>query len=535
MTTRRVTLICIGTISACLLWSCAAAPPETDYRLGERKHTACQAVAVAPTKSYFAAQCDVLVKEDMGGRDYDETVEIISIPQGQLINKTILNRIEEGSGPNKTLAEIEFSPDGSKLAVTTGSGIFRVLDAETLEAFGLPRTPAQKASTLSYAADGEHLAVAFDASTPKQTSHVAIYHVADLQEVQRLVIDSADSILALAFSNDSSKLAVASAEQAAGWARVYDWATGYPIEAIRHKSPVTSVLFSGDDSELLTLAADLKVFDLEHLGGEDGTYRPSSSVMASPGIWAMQQTEVPAEFAHAKPLPRMKLSPDSRFLAVADATDAVNLFVLDPLEYRCGSGVAQSMEGVGYSGVMSAIASLSPYPSDLDWLPDSSLIVASFALGGLQLVGAECVRDDYIDFCEGLRIEQGNHEVELTEEALTELVKEMDRAFFGSGLFERGDLVSASYRVTGHEERNTFLLFFSASGRAKAAVSADFFDAKGEALMSAKAASSADYDPTIDTLGEGMSAGNRLAFRRLSENLAKQAAIRFGCRPDQTR
>jgi len=529
---RSAALTVIGTVSACCLVSCASAPPETDYRLGERQHTACHAVAVAPDQSYFAALCDVLVKEDMGGRDYNETLEIIGIPHGHLVNKTILNLVEGGVGPIKTLAEIEFSPDGSILAVATGTGIFRVLETKSLEPLGFLQTTRQKASALSFSADGEFLAVAFDLSMQDQASYVAIYRAADMQEIQRLFIATADAILSLAFSNDAKKLAVATAEQAAGWVHVYAWESDYRIDAIPHKYPVTSVLFSDEASELLTLSDDLKVFRLEQVAGEDPRYRQSSSLMAVPGLWALQETEVPIKLAVAKPLPRMKISPGGRFLAVADAEDRINLIALDPLERRCASGVAQYQPTDPYGALM--IAALNPYPSDLAWSPDESLIVASFARSGLQLAGAECVRGDRVDLCAGLRIEAGIHTVEVTAEAATKLAEEMERAFFGGGLFGRGDLVSVRYRVTEYKERNTAAWIFTGFGKGKAAVSAEFFDAAGTLLLAAQADSKSNFNPEVDTFGEGMRADDRLAFRRVSEEFAAHAAMRFGCMADRT-
>jgi hypothetical protein len=228
----------------------------------------------------------------------------------------------------------------------------------------------------------------------------------------------------------------------------------------------------------------------------------------------------------------MKISPSGRFLAVADVEDKINLVALDSLERRCESGVAQSRSAEWYGGLM--IDALNPYPSDLAWLPDESLIVASFARSGLQLTGAECVRDDHVDLCTGLRIEPGIHEVEVTEEAATKLAEEMERAFFGDDLFGRGDLVSVRYRVTGYKKRNTAAWLLTGFGMGKAAVSAEFFDAAGALLLTTQADGKSSYDPEVDTLGEGMMADDRLAFRRVSEELATHAATRFGCRADRT-
>jgi Planctomycete cytochrome C/WD domain, G-beta repeat len=152
---------------------------------------------------------------------------------------------------------LAWSPDGSLLA---SSGYHEVLLWNAADGTLVRRITnvAERVYDIDFSPDGQRIAVA--AGTPAQIGEAKIFTVAEGQLLADLVATD-DSVFAVAFSPDGSRLASAGADRTV---RIYDASTGEQQHSIEdHADWVMDIAWSPDGAKLASASRDKtsKVFD----------------------------------------------------------------------------------------------------------------------------------------------------------------------------------------------------------------------------------------------------------------------------------
>ncbi|HUG20591.1 MAG TPA: c-type cytochrome domain-containing protein [Planctomycetaceae bacterium] len=181
-------------------------------------------------------------------------------PAAQLIE--IMPKFPQPPAPEQyrvtfAVTALAFSPDGKILA---SSGYHEVLlwnvdNGELVRRIG---NVAERTYDIEFSPDGQRIAVA--AGTPGQIGEAKIFNVADGTLLADLV-RTADSVFAIAFSPDGTRLAIGCADRSI---RVYD-SVSYEQQVLieDHADWVTDIAWSNDGTKLASASRDKtsKVFD----------------------------------------------------------------------------------------------------------------------------------------------------------------------------------------------------------------------------------------------------------------------------------
>lgn len=208
---------------------------------------------------------DPLTKEELATiKKWIDTGAVLDAgvsPSAELI--TIMPKLPQPQPPEKyrvtvPVTALAFSPDGALLA---SSGYHEVLiwNPENGQLVRRISNLAERIYDIDYSPDGQKIAVA--AGTPAQIGEVKLFQAADGKLLADL-IRTGDSVFAVAFSPDGTKLACACADRSI---RVYDVATLKEILTIEdHADWVIDVAWSPDGTKLASASRDKtsKVFDV---------------------------------------------------------------------------------------------------------------------------------------------------------------------------------------------------------------------------------------------------------------------------------
>ncbi len=241
------------------------------------------------------------------------------------------------------LNNIIFSPDGTRVAMSTSIGIW-VYDVHTNEAVSL-FTGIQTGEIEKYIATKPPEALTFSADALIIASaHGNSIYVWDTATGTAFAMldEHPDSIKALAFSPDSTTLATAGGD----WVvRLWDVATGKYINSLTgHPGAVNAVTFSPDGKILASAGSTLRLWDaatgeLLHADNKDlGSidqlvFSPNGKVLASGGgweravhLWDVNTGTVQKTFkGHTGEIRDIAFSPDSGTL-VSVSSDAMRLW-----------------------------------------------------------------------------------------------------------------------------------------------------------------------------------------------------------------
>ncbi len=192
----------------------------------------------------------------VGSEDGSLRIWSTSIP-GTLLKTIQVFKPGEGQ-PGITSAA--FSPDGARLAATTGNGHVLIYNADS---YALEDdVPVQTSAlwTLAFNRDGTRLAVAGAGGLAQ------LWNLQDNANPLKLSTGEAD-VQSIAISPDGARIATGNAD---GVVVIWDSGTGstvYPaIQA--HKGPVSTVVFSPNGRELATAGADDRLINLWSLGND---------------------------------------------------------------------------------------------------------------------------------------------------------------------------------------------------------------------------------------------------------------------------
>lgn len=235
----------------------------------------------------------------------------------------------------KNIRNAIFSPDGSKLALTYGKSLLKLLDAATLrELISVEEAHNQYVASMSFSPDGHTLATASEDHTAKLWD----------TDTGRLVftITEADCLSAVAFSPDGKLLATSCLDRTE---KLWDAATGRELAIIRgHIKPVMSLVFSPDGK---TLA----------MGGADGTVK----------FWDVAtRTETATLTGNAGHVNSVAFSPDGTRLATGSDEGSVRLW-----------DVATGQEVITFSGHTDKV-------TVVVFSPDGDTLVSSSADGTIR-------------------------------------------------------------------------------------------------------------------------------------------------------
>ena len=194
-----------------------------------------------------------------------------------------------------TVQNAIFSPDGGKLAVAYGKGMFKLLDATTLQELILvEKAHSYHIDSMAFSPDGHTLATASGDHEAK---------LWDTNTGQLLFTNTeADYLSAVAFSPDGKLLVIACHNRTE---KLLDAATGRELAIIRgHVKPVMSLAFSPDGKTLAT-------------GGADGTVK----------LWDVAtRTETATLTGNAGHVNSVAFSPDGTRLATGSDEGSVRLW-----------------------------------------------------------------------------------------------------------------------------------------------------------------------------------------------------------------
>jgi WD40 repeat protein len=180
---------------------------------------------------------------------------------------TVLRKLTPVAIPEKyavtmPVTALAFSPDGSTLAA---SGFHEVTLWKTSDGTLARRLQglAERVYEVAYSADGKWLAVA--SGDPGQFGSVKLFTAEPdgSGKPARELLETTDSVLAVAFSPDSKRVAAAGADRAL---RIWEVATGKLLALIEdHADWVTDLAFSPDGKRIATASRDktCKVFDVD--------------------------------------------------------------------------------------------------------------------------------------------------------------------------------------------------------------------------------------------------------------------------------
>jgi WD40 repeat protein/basic membrane lipoprotein Med (substrate-binding protein (PBP1-ABC) superfamily)/transcriptional regulator with XRE-family HTH domain len=167
------------------------------------------------------------------------------------------------------VAGVVFSPDGTRLATTSQDGTARVWDAASGDELQTLRGHAGVVGAVAFSPDGRLLATAGGDRTVRVWGISAAPNTSGVirSDQALLTISIPTTILAVAFSPDSTRLAASSDD---GTVRVWNSRTGQLLLTFRaHKDQIWSLAFSPDGARLATASDDgsVKVSDAG-TGGE---------------------------------------------------------------------------------------------------------------------------------------------------------------------------------------------------------------------------------------------------------------------------
>ena len=242
------------------------------------------------------------------------------------------------------LNNIIFSPDGTRVAVSTSIGIW-VYDAHTTEAVSLftgiqtgekeKFLPTRPPEALTFSADAILIASAHGNS-------IYVWDTAT-GTAFAMLDEHPDSIKALALSPDSTKLATAGGD----WTvRVWEVRTGkYLYSLTGHPSAVNAVAFSPDGKILASAGSSLRLWDantgvLLHADNNDlGSiskivFAPDGNMLATGGGWSRTAhlwdvktgTLQKSLKGHTGKIHDIAFSPDSRTLVTASSDKTMRLW-----------------------------------------------------------------------------------------------------------------------------------------------------------------------------------------------------------------
>ena len=244
------------------------------------------------------------------------------------------------------LNNILFSPDGTRVAVSTSIGIW-VYDAHTTEAVSLFRgmqtgeiekyLPTKPPEALTFSADALMIA----------SAHGSTIYVWDTATGTAFAMldEHPDAIKALALSPDNTKLATAGGD----WiVRVWDVGTGKYINSLTgHSGAVNAVAFSPDGKILASAGTTLRLWDAEtgellnadneDLGSIDHlAFSPDGKILASSDgwghsvhLWDVETRTIQKQLkGHNSKIRHIAFSPDGRLL-VSVSSNAMRLWNVD--------------------------------------------------------------------------------------------------------------------------------------------------------------------------------------------------------------
>jgi WD40 repeat protein len=182
---------------------------------------------------------------------------------------TVRLRVAESGDLRRTLlrtsSPVAYSPDGTVLA--TGGGGFDPDGAESQPELpiklwdplrGRLRTALERSAgqrlAVSFSRDGKRLAVASAGRAEHNRIHV--WDVRSGSMLRRLSEYSGPTVYAVALSPDGKSAASASGDQLV---RVWDVETGRPKQTLKHDSSVYDVVFSPDGTMIASAAKDRRV------------------------------------------------------------------------------------------------------------------------------------------------------------------------------------------------------------------------------------------------------------------------------------
>ena len=196
---------------------------------------------------------------------------------------------------NGKLNNVVFSPDGTRVAISTSIGIW-VYDAQTREAVSLfAGIQADEKERFLPSTPPEALAFSADAVLVASAHGKSIYVWDTVTGTAFAMLDEhPDSITAIALSPDSTKLAAAGGD----WVvRLWDVSTGKFINSLKgHPGAVNAVTFSPDGKTLASAGSRLRLWDADtgellhaddkDLGSIDRLiFSPDGKILAGAGGW----------------------------------------------------------------------------------------------------------------------------------------------------------------------------------------------------------------------------------------------------------
>jgi WD40 repeat protein/class 3 adenylate cyclase len=302
----------------------------------------------------------------LGGVSFSPDGTSFAVP-GQVTGVTIRD-VETGAkiitlkGHDATIRRMAFSPDGTRLAGSGGSGqgnrevkTIPIWDVTTGEPVMTLRGHAGPVSAVAYSPDGRRLA------TGSWDNTVRLWDAVSGKELR--AVDAGSSAYALAFSPDGRWLV--SNNDRRNSLIVWDADTLERIGELRgHTHFVQDVAFA-PDGKVVTGSFDgtAKIWDLEsgrelatlrgHTGAvmgvavsPDGTLVATGSLDGTAKLWNLATgRNVLTLFGHDGPVNTVTFSPDGRFLATAsaDGTVALHLLPIDELRDLARERVTRSL------------------------------------------------------------------------------------------------------------------------------------------------------------------------------------------------
>ncbi|MES2789799.1 MAG: c-type cytochrome domain-containing protein [Planctomycetota bacterium] len=293
-----------------------------------------------------------------------------------------------------SITGLAFSPDGTQLA---SSGYHEVLIWNVADGAQLRRITnvAERTHEIQYSPDGSLIAVA--AGTPAQNGEIKLFKAADGTLVKDLVT-TADAMFAVAFSPDGKRLAAGGADRAI---RVFNVETGAQELLIEdHADWVMGIAWSPDGAKLASASRDKtsKVFDAKtgdslitfpgHGEPVFGVqFLPSGTEIATAGrdkqirIWnATNATQVRAIGGFGNEVFRIIITPDGRLFSCS-ADQTAREHKLDGTQVRVFTGHKDWVYAVAFNPATKKLATGS-------WEGEVRIWNAEDAKGMLDFVAA---------------------------------------------------------------------------------------------------------------------------------------------------
>ena len=239
-----------------------------------------------------------------------------------------------------TLGEVRFSPDRSRLAVSSSVGVW-FYDPQTGKALDLlPQTNCAYTFAFAYSPDGDKIARAIDNSKAQ---------VSDVTTKQRIGIltQYGHRITAIAYAPDGTTIITGNSD---GSARVWDAETLQRRGTLRgHKGSVTAVVYSPDGTTIATG------------GGWNSRLAGKKERDDTVRLWDANTGEHIATFiGHSSTINSLAFSPDNATIASASSDDTVRLWNVNTGETKATlTGHTDSVTFVTYSPDGRMIASAS--------------------------------------------------------------------------------------------------------------------------------------------------------------------------------